>query len=298
MKISSLFTLLLFSFYSVSLIAQTSIVKPESLAEIWQLDTLSRSNKVEFRLLPYKPLYILFANYTTHVNDKPTSDNPNNVVPVALPYNNTELAFQLSFKTKAIRNIFGKNVGGDLWGAYTQTSRWQVYNAELSRPFRETNYEPEVFVLIATPYTIGNFKGVFAGVGINHQSNGRATPFSRSWNRVIFQLGWEVNKLQIVLKPWIRLPEAKVDDDNPEIEEYMGRAELALEYILGRHEFSLKGRHSLNSGNDSRGSARLDYSFRFYENLKIHTQIFTGYGESMIDYNHNQTTFGIGLSLY
>jgi phospholipase A1 len=272
--------------------------KYSSLAEIWQLDSISRFQKVEFKILPYKPVYILFANYTTNVNDSPASLNENNVVEEPIGYNNIELAFQISFKTRILHNIFGKKIGGDVWGAYTQSSRWQVYNDSLSRPFRETNYQPEAFLIFGTPYNIGNFKGVFAGFGLNHQSNGRSTPLSRSWNRVIFQAGWEVNKVQIVLKPWIRLPEATENDDNSDIDDYMGRVELDLNYVFGKHDFQLVTRHSLRGGNNNHGSARLDYSYRFIRNLKIHAQVFTGYGESLIDYNHNQTSFGLGLSLY
>ncbi len=274
------------------------INKYPTLAETWQLDSTSLSQKVEFRLLPYKPLYLLFANYTTNVNHSPASINENNVVEEPIPYNNVELVFQISFKTKILHNIFGNEIGGDVWCAYTQSSRWQLYNNELSRPFRETNYQPEAFILFGTPYHIGSFKGVFVGMGINHQSNGRSNPLSRSWNRFIFQMGWEVDKLQIVLKPWIRLPESEENDDNPNIEEYMGRAELSFNYAYGKHDFELATRHSLRGGDNSHGSARLDYSYRVINNLKIHAQVFTGYGESLIDYNHNQTTFGVGLSLY
>ncbi|HBL79500.1 phospholipase A [Aequorivita vladivostokensis] len=269
-----------------------------TLAETWQLDSLSASKRIEFKILSYKPLYLLLGNYTTNVNNTPTSENPNNVVEEPIGYNHTELAFQISFKTKILHNIFGKEIGGDVWGAYTQSSRWQLYNNTLSRPFRETNYQPEAFLLIATPYSLGNFKGVFAGVGLNHQSNGRSNPLSRSWNRVIFQFGWEIKKLQIVLKPWVRLPQDKSNDDNPDIQDYMGRVQLDLSYAFGKHNFELAARHSLRDGSENRASARLDYSYRLIKNLKLHGQIFTGYGESMIDYNHNQTTFGLGISLY
>lgn len=275
-----------------------SVTKYPTLAEAWQLDSTSRSKQVEFRLLPYKPVYILFANYTTNVNHSPASSNENNVVEEPIPYNNVELAFQISFKTKILHNILGEKLGGDVWGAYTQSSRWQIYNNTLSRPFRETNYQPEAFLLFGTPYNIGNFKGVFTGFGLNHQSNGRSNPLSRSWNRIIFQAGWEVNNVQIVLKPWIRLPEAEKNDDNPDINDFMGRAELDLSYAFGKHDFQLVTRHSLRDGDKSHGSARLDYSYRFIKNLKIHAQVFTGYGESLIDYNHNQTTVGVGISLY
>ncbi len=288
---------ILFATISANSFAQ-DVNKYPTLAETWQLDSVTRSHKIEFRLLPYKPLYILFANYTTNVNDKPASINENNVVEDPIGYNNVELAFQISFKTKILHNIFGKKFGGDVWGAYTQSSRWQLYNNTLSRPFRETNYQPEVFLIFSTSYHIGNFKGVYSGFGLNHQSNGRSNPLSRSWNRAIFQFGWEIDKLQIVLKPWIRLPEDSKNDDNPDIDDYMGRAELDFNYASGKHDFQLVTRHSLRGGGNNHASVRLDYSYRFIKNLKIHAQLFTGYGESLIDYNHNQTTFGLGLSLY
>ncbi len=70
----------------------------------------------------------------------PQSPNPADSVDTPQPLDNTELKFQLSFKTKVVEDLFGDN--GDIWMGYTQSSRWQAYNADASRPFRETNYEP------------------------------------------------------------------------------------------------------------------------------------------------------------
>ena len=53
-------------------------------------------------------------------------------------------------KTKVWQGIF--NDVGDFWIGYTQPSRWQVYNKQLSRPFRETNYEPEAMLVFNTNY--------------------------------------------------------------------------------------------------------------------------------------------------
>ena len=120
-----------------------------TLAAKWELDSTSLSKEVEFKLSPYKPIYILFANYTTDVNQTPLSSISNESSDFAIPYNAVEMKFQLSFKTKVLHNIFGADIGGDVWAAYTQSSRWQLYNNALSRPFRETNYQPEAFCFLA-----------------------------------------------------------------------------------------------------------------------------------------------------
>lgn len=63
----------------------------------------------------------------------------------------------------------------DLLLGYTTRSWWQVYNDDenVSSAFRETNYEPEVFLRhYGGPEFLG---GRIAGfdIGLNHQSNGR-----------------------------------------------------------------------------------------------------------------------------
>jgi phospholipase A1 len=88
-----------------------------------------------------------------------------------------ELKFQISFKTKIAENLFGDN--GDIWAGYTQSSRWQAYNSEDSRPFRETNYEPEVMMVFRNGYSIGGWRGRMTGISLNHQSNGRADPLAQ-----------------------------------------------------------------------------------------------------------------------
>jgi phospholipase A1 len=114
---------------------------------------------------------------------------------------------------------------------------------------------------------------------------------------VILQFGWETKDVSIVLRPWWRLQEEAIEDNNPGIENYIGRGDLLIAYEKGKHDLSLIGRHSLKGGDDNRGSIQMDYAFRVYDYLKLHLQVFHGYGESMIDYNHKQTTVGVGVSL-
>ena len=202
---------------------------------------------------------------------------------------------QLSFKTKIVENLFGDN--GDIWGAYTQSSRWQVYNSEDSRPFRETNYEPEVMLVFRNNYSIAGWRGRMTGISLTHQSNGRSDPLSRSWNRAILSVGLDRENWALTLRPWYRFKEDAHTDNNADIEDYVGRGDATLTYSKNGHEFSVMGRHSLRGGNQSHGALQLDWGFPINRQLRGHMQVFDGYGESLIDYNHKATYVGLGISL-
>ena len=265
-----------------------------SLASRWLIK--DNSSKF-FKILPHKPVYLLPVNYIDDINNSPKSDNPLNTVTTPTEYNNPELTFQLSFKTRVIRMNKKKKLKLDLWIAYTQLSKWQFYNAPISRPFRETNYEPEALLVLPMNYKVFGLKGVYLALGYNHQSNGRSNPYSRSWNRITFQAGWENDNWSVVLNPWIRIQEDAIEDNNPNIENYVGRAELLTAFSKEKHSFSLALRHSLNTGRNNRGSLRFHYNFQIVDNLSLLFQVFHGYGENLIDYNHKQTTVGLGFSL-
>ncbi len=269
-------------------------MEASSLTDRWLVENDTAKS---FRILPYKPVYLLPINYIDDINNLPQSDNPLNSVTEPTEFNSAELTFQLSFKTRIVRLNKNKKQKIDLWAAYTQLSKWQFYNALISRPFRETNYEPEVWAILPISYKIFGLDGVYFGAGYNHQSNGRSNPFSRSWNRFMFQAGWEAKDWSIVLTPWIRIQEDAIEDNNPGIENYVGRAELLGAFSKKNHSVSLALRHSLRGGDSNRGSLRLDYSIRILDYLYLHAQVFHGYGENLIDYNHKQTTVGIGFSL-
>ncbi|MGA0585705.1 phospholipase A [Dyella sp. KRB-257] len=249
-----------------------------------------------FNIRGYKPVYVLPVFATSNQNDRPTSPNPDNTVPTAQQLQRMEAKFQLSLKTKAVQDVFG-DAGGDLWIGYTQSSRWQVYNARLSRPFRETNYEPEAMLVFDTHYDVLGWQGRLLGIGVNHQSNGRSNPLSRSWNRVIADVGFERDGWTVMLRPWWRIPESRSTDDNPDISNYMGRGEMQIVHEWNGQEFGLMLRHSLRGGSRSHGAGQFTWSFPVGGNVRGYMELFKGYGESLIDYNHNATYLGVGVSL-
>lgn len=259
----------------------------------WELSTDSKLGTWNIRA--HQPVYLLPAFWTSDRNEFPQSPNPNNTVDEKQNLKSTEAKFQLSLKTKAAENLFGDN--GDIWLGYTQSSRWQVYNAEESRPFRETNYEPEASLIFRTNYEILGLNARLLGMTFNHQSNGRADPLSRSWNRVMLNLGFERDNFALMLRPWYRIEEDAKDDNNPDIENYVGRGDLTAFYRWNDHDFSLMLRHSLKGGDDSHGAVQFDWTFPISGKLRGNFQLFDGYGESLIDYNHRATYVGLGVSL-
>ena len=259
----------------------------------WELSEESKLGVWNIRA--YQPVYLLPAFWTSEKNEFPKSPNENNTVTNKQDLSSTEAKFQLSFKTKALENVFGNN--GDVWVGYTQSSRWQVFNSEASRPFRETNYEPEASLIFRTNYEILGLNARLLGMTLNHQSNGRSDPLSRSWNRVIFNLGFEKDNFALMLRPWYRIEEDAKDDNNPDIKDYIGRGDLTAFYRDGDNDFSLMLRHSLKGGDRSHGAVQFDWAFPIKGKLRGHFQLFDGYGESLIDYNHRATYAGIGVSL-
>jgi len=270
------------------------VAAPLSLLDSrWELSPESKLGTANIR--GYYPVYALPVFATSHQNNLPHSPNPENTVGRNEQLDNVEAKFQLSLKAKVWQGVFGD--AGDLWVGYTQSSRWQVYNDTMSRPFRETNYEPEAMLVFGTHYHVAGWDGRLLGIGINHQSNGRGNPLSRSWNRVIANVGFERDGWTVMLRPWWRIPENRRFDDNPDISDYMGRGEIQIVHEAGNQEFSMMLRHSMRGGDRSHGSARLSWSFPVSGNLRGYMEVFKGYGESLIDYNHNATYLGLGVSL-
>jgi len=267
--------------------------KPSSLAERWDLD--GDPSPPLFALRPYKPIYILPAFYQTSPNTRATSPNPDNVGNLLTPVDHTEAKFQFSLKTKLLNDV--GFAGSDFWLGYTQVSHWQVYNEERSRPFRESDYEPELIYTAPTHYSFFGVDGKLVGLSLTHQSNGRDDPLSRSWNRIIGEVGLEAGDWTFMVRPWLRLREPADKDNNSDILDYVGRGEVVAIREIGNQQVAFTLRHSLRAGQESRGSITVDWSFPIYGYLKGHVQAFSGYGESLIDYNHHTNAFGVGISL-
>jgi phospholipase A1 len=210
-----------------------------------------------------------------------------------------EAKYQLSIKAPlTYGDIFTE--GDGIYFGMTIQSWWQVYSENISKPFRETNYQPEVFYLGGLDWhPFGGNTGII--VGAEHQSNGRSTAISRSWNRVYASFLFEKGNFAFALKPWYRLEEDEKEfigdpegDDNPDINDYMGYFQSTMAYKHENMEFSMMMRNNFAT---HKGAVELGMTFPLWGRLRGYVQVFSGYGESLIDYNHNQNRIGVGIAL-
>ncbi len=239
-----------------------------------------------FAVLPHRPNYILYT-YAHRPNEAPfLPDDP------LTNFEHAELKFQLSLRVPLWNNLVAGN--GDLWFGYTQQSYWQAFNSRMSSPFRETSYEPEIGLSFDTDFSILGLQHRLVSIGFAHQSNGRSDPLSRSWNRYWASLDLQRDNFTLTLKSWYRVPESAATDNNPDIADYVGRAEMRAAYKYGDQVYSILWRNSLRAP-QYRGGLEMDWSFPFSRRIKGLVQGFTGYGESLIDYNVYMRRVGVGI---
>lgn len=238
----------------------------------------------------YRPNYIQVARYTDRPNNEPFKVLFDALEAPDAERQRAEAEFQLSFKTR-LWATDDRRFG--VWAAYTQQSQWQIYNEELSRPFRETNYQPELFVSYRPDLSLGNFHWRLLNFGYNHQSNGRGDPISRSWDRLIAEFGIERDNFAVLIRPWLVINDG--GDDNPEITDYYGYGDITGVYQWKGSTFTLMGRGNLGTG---KGAARFTWTTPpLLGPLRGYVDAFAGYGESMIDYDWYQNSIGIGVAL-
>lgn len=205
-----------------------------------------------------------------------------------------ETKFQLSGKFSVAQNVLSNHT--DLYFGYTQQSYWQVYadGGALSRPFRETNYEPELFLRHYSSRPLP-FGGRLAGVdlGLNHQSNGQSEPISRSWNRVMMRAAATWDDFALLTRAWIRFPESDEEDENPNEYRYLGYGDVRGVYSHGDQTFSAMVRPGTEGA-----AVELTYSVPIGDGpLRFYLQYFSGRGENLYEFEDRSNRISIGVAV-
>lgn len=271
-------------------VTAADVEKYTPLSVLYDLDKNDPKGILTIR--PHLPMYVMplwynaTPNYDIH---SPTQDH----VRASKDYlQHLDSKLQISMKTKLAQDVFDTNA--DVWLGYTQQSYWQVYNGKSSRPFRSSDYQPEIFL---TQPIKGNLPGNgslrLLGAGLVHESNGQSDPLSRSWNRIYAMAGTEWGKLTVIPRLWLIANENSKDSDNPDIGDYMGYGDVRWLYPL--NDQSTVGGVMRYNPSTNKGAIQVDYAYPLTGGMKAILQVFHGYGENIQDYNHKSTNVGIGI---
>lgn len=242
-----------------------------------------------FAVAYYKPTYILPYYYT----GSPYYSVYRNNTPENERLKNSEIKYQLSFKVPVWKNMFHYPIS--LFLAYTQLSYWQAYNKTAF--FRETDYEPELFIENEiNVHLFGDWHSNLLNIGAVHQSNGYGGTMERSWNRIYAELISSNDNWMVSVKPWIVIYDSTLRRYNPDIASYLGYGQILVAYKYYRQVFSLQGRSFVGHGG-KRTTGEFTWSFPITPYLNGYLQVFSGYGQSLIEYNHRTNSVGVGIAL-
>jgi phospholipase A1 len=266
------------------------------LSKYWELDAADKRGI--FNFVGYQPNYVLPIHVTSRINRAPQS--PTQAAVLLPDYRREEAKFQLSLRTKLAQDLLLP--GADLWVAFTQQVMWQIYNGADSKPFRNTDYQPEAIYMIPTAPGLRElplgWRWRYTQLGLAHQSNGQSDPLSRSWNRVYLGAGFERGDWSLAARFNQRLNEPLASDNNPDLVAYRGRWQFQLKWAQGLQTASLLYRSTLQDV--KYGALQFEWTTPVYRDqpngLRWFVQAFNGYGETLTDYNFRQTSLGVGVT--
>ena len=229
------------------------------------------SNQPYFGL--YKDNYFIFG---PPVGIKPTNEN-------------TNIKFQISISQRLTRASLPW--GTYLYLFYTQKCFWNVL--ENSMPMTDLNFNPGVGLtkpLFAKNRYIGKLTFM-----IEHESNGRDSIQSRSWNRVAFAANIFVTKNFMVHgKIWAPIVDGM---NNKDIVDYCGFFNFGCQVISDNRRFCAGLTVVKRKGWNLNANTILDLSYRIFkdDNQYLFLQLYNGYGEGLLNYNKYQSNLRIGL---
>jgi phospholipase A1 len=238
-----------------------------------------------YNLTPHQPNYLLAYSLRNDPNRPEVSDDQGRL-------DKQEAVLQISVKFPLWRRILGTE--NDLLFAYTSKSWFQAYNSALSKPFRETNYEPEIFWRHSSGLKLPlGLRIAGWDFGYNHQSNGRSEPLSRSWDRLMGRMALDLgSNLSLAVRAWHRLPEDEDSDDNPDIHQYLGYGDARAIWTPNRNTFTAMFR----PGTEKNGF-EFTWSYPITKHFRLYALYYNGYGESLIDYDQKVDRIGIGFTI-
>ncbi len=247
-------------------------------------DTETNVNK-PFSIVPYQPTYLLPFYYTSKASSFDKFEKS-----ILKDSSEISVKFQISLKSPILRPNL--NYDNTFVVGYTQQSYWQAYT---DSPFLKTNdFQPELFWENSLKLNLPlEWYLQTVTPGVVHHSNGRGSALERSWNRIYVEAQFLNENWLIRVKPWLILPESSISF-NPDIEDYLGNGSLLLSHKFENHLFAINTYAHIFKA-PYRVSGYFTWSFPISNDVNGYVFLFSGYGQSLLEYNHR--THGLGLGI-
>lgn len=202
---------------------------------------------------------------------------------------NTNIKFQISIAQRLTKATLPW--GTYLYLFYSQKCFWNVL--ENSMPMTDLNFNPGIG--LTKPLFVKNRYVGKLSLIIEHESNGRDSIWSRSWNKVSLAANILVDpNLMVAGKVWIPIIDGM---NNKDILDYCGLYQVSVQAISDNRKFTgsvtLMKRRGWNLSYNT--IIELAYRFSLKSNQYFFLQYYNGYGEGLLDYKqfHSQLRVGI-----
>ena len=214
-------------------------------------------------------------------------------VPANKDINSTtaDAKYQISFKQILTRSRLPWDTY--IYLTYTQKSFWNIY--EESLPFKDINFNPSLAVGKFIYDKEERLKGVVT-FSLEHESNGRDSIYSRSWNRLSLEYTTNLSKKTMAsFKAWLPY---SYKEGNPDLLEYVGIGQIKVSHtaIPDKLIFDLRLRKGLNL--DSKGSFRTRVYYNpFSNNISnqyLMLEWYVGQAEGLLNYKRQENMIRFG----
>lgn len=277
---------LLFIFSSYNSIAQTEndslrLTREDSasIAEVFTPEYKQVDDKEILNIIDNMPMFGIYQdNY--FITGIPVNE--------AITRHTSDAKYQVSFRHRVTKTVLPLNTA--LFLTYTQRSFWNVY--EESLPFKDSNFNPGIS--LSRHLTYNDKLWGIANLGLEHESNGRDSIYSRSWNYLMGNVTYFLNgSISLTGKIWMGL----LAEENQDLFAYKGIGQLTFNYH-SKDDF-LYVSTTINPRKGGRVNTIVEVSIRPFESMNqyVFLQWYQGYAENLLNYNELSSKVRLGFCI-
>lgn len=202
---------------------------------------------------------------------------------------NTNVKFQISIAQRLTNATLP--LGTYLYLFYSQKCFWNVL--ENSMPMTDLNFNPGIG--LTKPIFVKDRYIGKASLIIEHESNGRDSIWSRSWNKVSLAANIIIDRnLSVAGKVWIPIVDG---ENNKDILKYCGIYQTSVQVLSNSRKWmgslTMVKRRGWNFNYNF--IFELGYRFSLRSNQYFFLQYYNGYGEGLLDYKVHKNQLRLGI---